>query len=86
MVSVDGSIYYKNDSGYLSRFSTVSDNSFTSADVENAVALLPETLQTRAEEIAAIRAKYRYDSLSAEEQAKVSAAAAEKLLALYAAV
>lgn len=86
MISVDGSIYYKNDSGYLSRFSTVSDNSFTAADVENAVALLPETLQTRAEEIAVIRAKYRYDSLSAEEQAKVSAAAAEKLLALYAAV
>ena len=86
MVSVDGAIYYKNDSGYLSRFSTESDNLFTAADTENAIALLPETVQTRAEEIAVIRAKYRYDGLSAEEQAKVSAAAAEKLLALYAAV
>ena len=86
MISEDGSIYYKNDSGYLSRFSTISDNSFTAADVENAIALLPEAVQTRAEEIAVLRANYRYDGLSAEEQAKVSAAAAEKLQTLYAAV
>lgn len=72
LIGEDGAIYYKNDSGNLFRISTVSDNTFTAEDVENAIALLPDTLTTQLDKVALIRAKYRFNQLSETEQGKVS--------------
>ncbi len=72
LIGEDGAIYYKNDSGNLFRISTVSDNTFTAEDVENAIALLPDTLTTQLDKVALIRAKYRFNQLSESEQSKVT--------------
>lgn len=71
MIGRDGSLYYKNDSGYLFCYKTISDNSFTANDVDNAIALLSDRVEKDCEILALKRAKYRYDLLSAEEKARV---------------
>lgn len=78
----NGTIYYKNDSGWLYAYGNT-NSTFTAPDVSNAIKNLPSASSlTLNDEVLLQRAAYRLNSLPSTEKDKVSSDDKAKLIAL----